>query len=89
MSASYVVCVHVDDIFVMGSNHDMTMTTKKLILTKYFDIKDTSVANVILGIKILKTSKGIVLTQSHYVETIHRKFNLYDIAPVKIPVDLS
>ena len=45
------------------------------MLTKHFDMKDMGIANVILGIKISKTSDGLVLSTSHYIETILRRFN--------------
>ncbi|KAL0342825.1 UNVERIFIED_CONTAM: Retrovirus-related Pol polyprotein from transposon TNT 1-94 [Sesamum calycinum] len=40
-------------------------------------------------IKISKTSDGLALSQSHYVETILRKFKAYDSPPAKTPVDLN
>ncbi|KAK4401028.1 Retrovirus-related Pol polyprotein from transposon TNT 1-94 [Sesamum angolense] len=59
------------------------------MLTKYFDMKDMGLADVILGIKISKTSDGLALSQSHYVETILKKFKAYESPPAKTPVDLN
>ncbi|KAL0413209.1 UNVERIFIED_CONTAM: Retrovirus-related Pol polyprotein from transposon TNT 1-94 [Sesamum radiatum] len=42
-----------------------------------------------LWIKISKTSDGLALSQSHYVENMLRKFKAYDSPPAKIPVDLN
>ncbi|KAK6149047.1 hypothetical protein DH2020_016572 [Rehmannia glutinosa] len=39
--------------------------------------------------KINESSDGITLSQSHYVESILRKFNAFDSPPAKTPVDLS
>ncbi|XP_073130800.1 uncharacterized protein [Henckelia pumila] len=77
-----------NDMLIMGSNHDIIMKTKKM-LTKHFDMKDMGEADVILGIKIVKAPEGIVLTQSHYIEKVLRKFNAYDVTPLRSPVDLS
>ncbi|KAL0329751.1 UNVERIFIED_CONTAM: Retrovirus-related Pol polyprotein from transposon TNT 1-94 [Sesamum radiatum] len=77
-----------DDMLIMGSNRDIILTTKKM-LTKYFDMKDMGLADVILGIKISKTSDGLALSQSHYVETILKKFKAYESPPAKTPVDLN
>nr|GEY91036.1 zinc finger, CCHC-type [Tanacetum cinerariifolium] len=44
-------------------------------------------ANVILGIKIKRENKGIVITQSHYIEEILKKFNREDCSPVNTPMD--
>ncbi|KAK6151167.1 hypothetical protein DH2020_016099 [Rehmannia glutinosa] len=86
--AYVIVCLYVDDMLIIGSNHDIIMNTKKMF-TKHFDMKYMGVAYVILGIKISKTSDGLVLSQSHYIETVIRKFNAYDSPPTKTPVDLS
>ena len=52
-------------------------------------MKDLGVADVILGIKITKTSEGYALSQSHYVEKILEKFRKHDDRPAKTPVDIS
>ncbi|KAK4389523.1 Retrovirus-related Pol polyprotein from transposon TNT 1-94 [Sesamum angolense] len=83
-----IVCLYVDDMLIMGSNRDIILTTKKM-LTKHFDMKDMGLADVILGIKISKTSDGLALSQSHYVETILKKFKAYESPPAKTPVDLN
>lgn len=44
---------------------------------------------MILGIKILRRSDGIVLTQSHYVEKVLKKFNAFDSLPAKTPLELN
>nr|GEZ65964.1 zinc finger, CCHC-type [Tanacetum cinerariifolium] len=41
-------------------------------------MKDMGEADVILGIKIKHENKGIVITQSHYIEKILKKFNRED-----------
>ncbi|KAK9942775.1 hypothetical protein M0R45_008423 [Rubus argutus] len=76
-----------DDMLIIGSNNEMIKTTKK-ILTGRFDMKDMGVADVILGIKISKTSEGLVLSQSHYIEKIISKFGNYD-NPAKTPYDIN
>nr|GEV19026.1 zinc finger, CCHC-type [Tanacetum cinerariifolium] len=44
-------------------------------------------ADVILGIKIKHENKGIVITQSHYIGKILKKFNREDCSPVSTPMD--
>nr|GEW73332.1 hypothetical protein [Tanacetum cinerariifolium] len=53
-----------------------------------FSIKDMGEANVILGIKIKRENKGIVITQSHYIEKILKKFNREDCSSVSTPTNL-
>ena len=83
-----IVCLYVDDMLIIGSNNDVIKATKKM-LTNYFDMKDMGVADVILGIKIAKTSSGLILYQCHYIEKILKRFNQYDDSPIKTPIDLN
>ncbi|KAK6162544.1 hypothetical protein DH2020_002385 [Rehmannia glutinosa] len=88
-TSDYVkVCLYVDDMLIMGSSHGLIMNTKNM-LKKNFVMKDIGVYDVILGIKISRTSDGIVLSQSHYVESLLRKFNAFDSIPAKTHVDIS
>ncbi|GKD78457.1 hypothetical protein Tco_1341078 [Tanacetum coccineum] len=50
-------------------------------------MKDMGEAYVILGITIKCENKGIVITQSHYIEKILKKFNREDCSPVSTPMD--
>ncbi|GKA76370.1 zinc finger, CCHC-type containing protein [Tanacetum coccineum] len=50
-------------------------------------IIDVGEANVILGIKIKHENKGIIITQSHYIEKILKKFNREDCSPMSTPMD--
>ncbi|GKF61195.1 zinc finger, CCHC-type containing protein [Tanacetum coccineum] len=50
-------------------------------------VKDMREANVILGIKIKCENKGIVITQSYYIEKILKKFNREDCSLVSTPMD--
>jgi len=61
-----------NDMLIFVSNDFMIKYGKK-ILTSKFDMKDSGVVDVILGIKFCKTSNGLVLSQSYYVE----KHSLY------------
>ncbi|GJS06781.1 zinc finger, CCHC-type containing protein [Tanacetum coccineum] len=61
--------------------------TKKFLLSR-FSMKDMGEADVILGIKIKHENKWIVITQSHYIEKILKKFNREDCSPVSTPMDL-
>lgn len=48
------------------------------MLNSRFDIKDMGLANVIIGIKINRTSKEITLSQFHYIDKILEKFSRDD-----------
>ena len=78
--------LYVDDMLIIGSNNDIIKTTKKMLTSK-FGMKDLDIADVILGIKITRTSVGIILSQSHYIEKVLEKFNKGDNNLSKIPID--
>ncbi|KAJ9544108.1 hypothetical protein OSB04_023815 [Centaurea solstitialis] len=44
----------------------------KDVLKSKFDMKDTGLTDVILGIKITRTQNGLVLSQTHYVDRLLR-----------------
>uniref|UniRef100_A0A7N2RBZ6 Reverse transcriptase Ty1/copia-type domain-containing protein n=1 Tax=Quercus lobata TaxID=97700 RepID=A0A7N2RBZ6_QUELO len=67
---------------------DLWHGTKDL-LSSNFDMKDLGEADVILGIKIIRNSEGITLSQSHYVEKVLKKFNHFDCDPVRTLYDPS
>ena len=82
------MCLYVDDMLIIGSNHEMIQSTKKN-LTGKFDMKDLGVADVILGIKISRTSEGYILSQAYYVEKILEKYGKGDLNVARTPVDLT
>ncbi|KAL6286505.1 hypothetical protein ACE6H2_010895 [Prunus campanulata] len=59
------------------------------MLNASFDMKDLGQADVILGIQIKRTKDGYILTQSHYVEQILRKFGHFDSKPAVTPFDAN
>ncbi|GKA38822.1 retrovirus-related pol polyprotein from transposon TNT 1-94 [Tanacetum coccineum] len=61
-SSGYVIlCLYVDDMLIIGSNDKMIKSTKDMLKSK-FDMKDMGLADVILGIKIIRTHNGLVLS---------------------------
>jgi len=81
-----IICLYVDDMLIFGTDSESIELTK-LLLSSNFDMKDMGLADVILGIKIIKNENGLVLTQSHYIEKILKKFNYYDCKSVSTPFD--
>ena len=59
------------------------------MLSSKFNMKDLGVADVILGIKISRTSGGRILSQSHYIEKLLDKFNKDESNNVRTPVDIN
>ncbi|KAL0307263.1 UNVERIFIED_CONTAM: Retrovirus-related Pol polyprotein from transposon TNT 1-94 [Sesamum radiatum] len=60
----------------------------KSLLNK-FEMKDMGEADVILGIKLIRSTDGIAISQSHYVEKILEKFGYQNNRIAKTPYDSS
>ncbi|GKA59984.1 zinc finger, CCHC-type containing protein [Tanacetum coccineum] len=52
-------------------------------------MKDMGEADVILGIRIKHESNGILISQSHYIKKVLKKFNYFDCTPVSTPINTS
>ena len=79
-----ILCLYVDDMLIIGSDDKMVKSTKAILSTR-FDMKDIRLADVILGIKILRTFDGLVLSQLHYVDKILNKFSKNDSSVARTP----
>ena len=83
-----ILCLYVDDMLIVCSDDEMIKSTKAMLSTR-FDMKDMGLADVILGVKILRTSDGLVLSQSHYVDKILDKFSNDDSSVARTPIDVN
>ncbi|GJX84057.1 zinc finger, CCHC-type containing protein [Tanacetum coccineum] len=81
-----IICLYVDDMLIFGTDQNQVYETKKFLSSR-FSMKDTREADVILGIKIKRENKGTVITQSHYIGKILKKFNPEDCSPLNTPID--
>ncbi|GJR40973.1 pol polyprotein [Tanacetum coccineum] len=87
-SSGYVIlCLYVDDMLIVGSNDKMIKSTKDMLKSK-FDMKDMGLADVILGIKIIRTQNGLVLSQAHYVDKILNAHNAGYSGQARTPIDI-
>ena len=82
-----VVCLYVDDMIIIGSIDNINSTKK--MLSQKFEMKDLGVADVILGMKITKTSDGYALSQTHYVRQMLDKFDKDSRATSRTPIEIS
>ena len=83
-----IVCLYVDDLLILGNNNAIIKSTKDMLSSR-FDMKDLGVADVILGVKIIKTPQGYALSQSHYIAKLLERFKQYNITIAKSPVDMN
>lgn len=55
-----ILCLYIDDILLFGSNNDIIIETKSFLKTK-FEMKNMGIAEVILGLKLTRSSEGIAI----------------------------
>ena len=80
--------MYVDDMLIIDSDDKMTTSTKNMLNSR-FDMKDLGFADVILGIKIKRTSDGLIPSQPYYVDNILGKFDKDNYGIDKTPVDVT
>ena len=71
--------LYVDDILLIG-NDVGALSTIKILLANYFDMKDLGEASYILGIKFLRDlrNKMLGLSQAAYIDKIFVKFAIHN-----------
>ncbi|XP_021838191.1 uncharacterized mitochondrial protein AtMg00810-like [Spinacia oleracea] len=70
----------------LGASIDAINETKNFLSSK-FEMKDLGEVDVILGVRVTKIDKGYMLSQTHYVEKILKKFDCFDVAPLRTLCD--
>ena len=83
-----IVCLYVNDMLIIGSADKVIISTKNRLNSRFY-MKDMGPADVILGIKRIRTSNGLIVSQSHYVDDILRKFDKDNSGIAKTPVDVT
>ena len=83
-----ILCLYINDMLIISSDEKIVKSTKVKLSTK-FDIKDMKLADVIIGVKILRTFDGLVFSQLHYVDKILNKFGKNDSGVARAPLDVS
>nr|GEY04784.1 zinc finger, CCHC-type [Tanacetum cinerariifolium] len=83
-----IIYINVDDMLIFGTDLEQVQMTKKLLPIN-FDMKDLGEADVILGIKILQNQNRLMLTQSHYIEKILKRFDSFNCLPVSTSFEVG
>ncbi|GJX70069.1 zinc finger, CCHC-type containing protein, partial [Tanacetum coccineum] len=83
-----VIFSNVDDMLIFGTGQVHVDLTKEFLSSR-FSMKDMGKSYVILGIRIKHKSNGILISHSHYIEKVLKKFNYFDCTPLSTPMDTS
>ncbi|GJU25639.1 retrotransposon protein, putative, ty1-copia subclass [Tanacetum coccineum] len=84
-SAGYVILCLCQDMLIVGSNDKIIRSTKDMLKSN-LTMKNMGLADVILGIKIIRTQNGLVLSQAHYVDKILNTHNAGDSGQARTPL---
>ncbi|KAH0716980.1 hypothetical protein KY290_013545 [Solanum tuberosum] len=77
--------VYVDDLIVTGNNHNaIDMFIAKL--GKRFSIKDLGQLAYFLGVRVIRTPKGLYLSQRKYIKDIVERASMSGAKPVSTPL---
>ena len=82
------VCIllYVDDLVITGPGLPEINGVKSQ-LSDAFEMKDLGDLHYFLGIEVIRTPDGILLSQQHYVLNMLYKFGMTDCRPVSTPMD--
>ena len=83
-----IVCLYVDDLIYTGSNTAMFESFKKSMMAE-FEMSDLGMMHYFLGIEVLQSSVGILISQKKYVGEILDKFQMKDCNPVNTPSEFG
>jgi hypothetical protein len=85
-----ILCLYVDDILIFGNNENVIKELKDF-MSNNSEMKDLSVADVILNIKLHREEGNgeITLVKNHYVEKVLSRFGYSECSPTPTPYDPS
>ena len=81
-----VIILYVDDLVIRGK--ELTEINKvKSLLSSRFEMKELHELHYFLGIEVIRTPVGILISQQHYVLNLLHKFGLTECKCVSTPLD--
>ena len=85
-----ILCLYVDDILMFGTSMQIIDETKSFLCAN-FDMKDIGQADIILNVRLIREGNGIILSQSHYVDSLLKRFGYQDtkLYPTPLETNLS
>jgi hypothetical protein len=78
--------LYVDDLIITGADLDEINRVKRELAAS-FNMKDLGDLHYFLGIEVICTPKGILISQRHYALDILFRFGMADFKPISMPLD--
>ena len=73
--------------FLLISDQDEFINQIKTELNKHFKVKSLGQPSIIIGVKVHQENHLIEISQTHYINTLLKKYRLQDVNPVSTPMD--
>ena len=81
-----ILFIWVDD-FLSISDQDKLNDWIKTKLSKHFEVKSLGQLSIIIGVKVHQEDHLIEISQTHYIDTLLKKYGLQDANSVSKPMD--
>ena len=80
------ISLYVDDLVITGADLGEIDRVKQQLAAS-FDMKDLGDLHYFLGIEVIRTPEGILISQRHYVLSMLFKFGMADCKSISTPLD--
>jgi hypothetical protein len=80
------ILLYVDDLVITGADLDEINRVKRELATS-FDMKDLGDLHYFLGIEVIRTLEGILISQRHYALSMLFKFGMAECKSISTPLD--
>ena len=85
---SAILIVYVDDIIMTGNNNE-GIQNLKLVLAREIEIKDLDPLRYFFGMKVARSSKGIVVTQRKYMIDLLKEVGMLGNKPANVSTNVN
>ena len=75
------------DDFLLISDQEKLNDQIETELNEHFKVKSLGQPSIIIGVKIHQENHLIKISQTHYIDTLLKKYRLQDANPVSTPMD--
>ena len=81
-----IIILYVDDL-VIGGEHLVNINKVKSLLSNKFEMTDMKELHYFLGIEVIRTPAGIMISQRHYILNLLYKFRMIECKSVATPLN--